>query len=180
MLTFNNKILTVSNKGLEVAAGPTPPPGPVLPAYTLRLRFADGVTPTNSYGTLTQVSSSPNVWDWTYNNPDWQDAWFSDTTLLEVIAGNTSDVTNMRSMFNNCSSLTAVPLLDTSNVTNMRQMFQSCFKVESGALALYQQASSQANPPSEHSNTFIYCGRDTQTGAAELAQIPSSWGGTAS
>jgi hypothetical protein len=31
MLTFNNKILTVSNKGLEVAAGPTPPaPGPEL------------------------------------------------------------------------------------------------------------------------------------------------------
>lgn len=26
MLTFNNKILTVSNKGLEVEAGPTPPP----------------------------------------------------------------------------------------------------------------------------------------------------------
>lgn len=32
MLTFNNKILTVSNKGLEVEAGPTPPAptGPVL------------------------------------------------------------------------------------------------------------------------------------------------------
>lgn len=31
MLTFNNKILTVSNKGLEVEAGPTPPgPTPVL------------------------------------------------------------------------------------------------------------------------------------------------------
>lgn len=32
MLTFNNKILTVSNKGLEVEAGPTPPPpGPSEP-----------------------------------------------------------------------------------------------------------------------------------------------------
>lgn len=32
MLTFNNKILTVSNKGLEVEAGPTPPgPTPSLP-----------------------------------------------------------------------------------------------------------------------------------------------------
>lgn len=28
--------------------------------------------------------------------------------------------------------------------------------------------------------TFYDCGRDTVTGAAELAQIPSDWGGTAS
>jgi len=47
--------------------------------------------------------------------------------------------------------------------------------VESGALALYQQASTQATPPAYHHYTFYRCGRDTTTGAAELAQIPSSW-----
>jgi hypothetical protein len=30
----------------------------------------------------------------------------------------------------------------------------------------------------DHTYTFAWCGRDTITGAAELAQIPSSWGGT--
>lgn len=38
-----------------------------------------------------------------------------------------------------------------------------------------QQASTQANPPANHSYTFTNCGRDTPTGAAELAQIPSGW-----
>jgi len=38
MLTFNNKILTVSNKGLEVEAGPTPPaPVPALPFSTVQI-----------------------------------------------------------------------------------------------------------------------------------------------
>jgi hypothetical protein len=54
-------------------------------------------------------------------------------------------------------------------------MFYNCYKVESGAYALYQQASTQTTPPSSHSNTFRNCGRDTTTGAAELAQIPSDW-----
>jgi len=57
----------------------------------------------------------------------------------------------------------------------MSYMFSGCYKVESGALALYQQASSQATPPSTHNSAFYKCGRDTVTGAAELAQIPSDW-----
>jgi len=42
---------------------------------------------------------------------------------------------------------------------------------------LYQQVSTQANPPSKsnHTRTFMKCGSDTQTGSAELAQIPSDW-----
>jgi hypothetical protein len=60
----------------------------------------------------------------------------------------------------------------------MRRMFNDCLNVQSGALALYQQASTQTTPPSEYYNTFYNCGSNTTTGAAELAQIPSSWGGT--
>ena len=39
---------------------------------------------------------------------------------------DTSQVTNMRSMFHDCSSLIAAPPMDTSNVTNMYQMFRGC------------------------------------------------------
>lgn len=97
------------------------------------------------------------------------------TPLQSVPLFDTSNVTNISFMLNNCRSLSAVPLFDTSNVTNMDGMFYDCYKVESGALALYQQASTQTNPPTEHSLTFYYCGSDTQTGSAELAQIPSDW-----
>ena len=100
------------------------------------------------------------------------------TALTSVPLFDTPIVTNMSSMFIGCSSLTSVPLFDTSSVTNMTNMFKDCTAVESGALALYNQASTQTTPPSNHSGTFTNCGSNTVSGAAELAQIPTSWGGT--
>lgn len=100
------------------------------------------------------------------------------SSLAAVPLFDTSSVTYMDSMFYNCSSLTTVPLFDTSDVTDMSSMFYNCTSVASGALALYQQASTQTNPPTYYDGAFYNCGSNTQTGAAELAQIPSSWGGT--
>lgn len=125
---------------------------------------------------------------------------------FNVLGANTTGVTNMSNLFNNHKYITTIALFDTSSVvnfssflktgsssapvlqtiplfptssaTNVSNMFENCRNVESGALALYQQMSTQANPPSSHTYTFRYCGRNTTTGAAELAQIPTSWGGT--
>ena len=124
---------------------------------------------------------------------------FQDCTSIErVELFDTSSVTNFGYMFKNCSSLTESPLFDTSNATSMSYMFQSCVslrhvplfdtstvtemasafsqcvKVESGALALYQQASLRESDI-YHPGTFYACGYDTVTGSAELAQIPSGW-----
>lgn len=220
-----------------------------LPPYTIRLKYQDGVTPTFSKGTGVQISSSPNIWDLTYENSSWYQLLYWKTDLLEVLGANSTGVTTMRNMFINCSSLTSVPLFDTSSVTrmddmldgcsslttvplfdtssvtnmsymlqacsslttvplfdtssvtnmtrmlfgcslltsiplfntskvtNITQAFSGCVNVQSGALALYQQVSTQANPPSSgnHYQTFKDCGSNTTTGSAELAQIPSSW-----
>jgi len=124
---------------------------------------------------------------------------FSDCNITSVPLYDTSKVTNMSQMFSNCIYLETIPLFDTSNVTYMIQMcshcmslkaiplfntskvtqvsyaFEDCFKVESGALALYNQMANQTNPPTSHSYCFNDCGRDTTAGAAELAQIPSDW-----
>ena len=105
--------------------------------------------------------------------------WFC-SSLQSVPLFDTSSVTAMNGMFYGCSSLQSVPLFDTSSVTNMNGTFDGCTDCATGALALYTQASTQANPPTNHSNCFTNCGRDTTTGAAELAQIPTSWGGTMS
>lgn len=120
------------------------------------------------------------------------------TSLSSVPLFNTSNVTLINSMFDGCISLSSIPLYDTSNVTDMSNMclecsslssiplfnttkvtsidaaFDGCVSVQSGALALYQQASTQANVPS-HQYTFAGCGINTVQGAAELAQIPSDW-----
>jgi hypothetical protein len=127
--------------------------------------------------------------------------------LTSIALFDTSSLTDMNHMLNNCESLTSIPLFDTHNVTdfsymcygyswsgwmpithiplfdtssatNVEGMFGGAKNVESGALALYQQMSTQANPPTNHSSCFRYCGSNTVTGAAELAQIPQDWGGT--
>jgi surface protein len=95
-------------------------------------------------------------------------------SLTSVPLLNTSKVANMEGMFEGCPSLTTIPLFDTSNVTNMQYMFAACINVESGALALYQQSSSQVDVPS-HSGCFSECGINTTSGSAELAQIPDDW-----
>lgn len=77
-----------------------------------------------------------------------------------------------------CSSLKKVPLLNTSKANSVSYMFSDCYKVEEGALALYQQMSTQENYPTTTS-CFRNCGINTTTGLAELQQIPSSWGGLA-
>jgi surface protein len=89
---------------------------------------------------------------------------------------DTGNATNISEMFQDCTSLTAVPLFDTAKALDMKYMFANCPNVESGALALYQQASSQSRVPT-HRYCFYNCGSNTTTGAAELAQIPSGWQG---
>lgn len=88
---------------------------------------------------------------------------------------DTSSVIRMGGMFYGCAALTSIPLFDTSSVVNMDQAFELCTNVQTGALALYQQASTQTTPPSSHTYTFSSTGINTVTGAAELAQIPSDW-----
>lgn len=100
---------------------------------------------------------------------------FGNSSIVTVPLLNTSNVTNMYAMFANCLNLTTIPLFNTSSATNVEDMFSSCHNVQSGALALYQQMSTQTNPPTNHDNTFYNCGDETITGQAELNQIPLAW-----
>lgn len=103
---------------------------------------------------------------------------FHDCASLEICPTfNTSKVKNMTGMLSSCLKLRAVPLFDVSSLENISLAFDSDYRVESGALALYNRAKEVI--PS--ANTYAYaqafrdCGAWTTTGAAELAQIPESW-----
>lgn len=86
--------------------------------------------------------------------------------------------TNCSYMLTQQYYLKSVPYITLGSVEKVTNMFANTYLVESGALAMYNQLSSQAIPPAEHTSTFTNCGSGTTTGAAELAQIPSDWGGT--
>lgn len=201
--TLNGKVLknAANDKWLTKKVDPYNPLG--LPPNTVRVRTSDGNAPQGgNYDTVTLVSGTNNVYDVYKSGTNFNSLLSTTMNVVEVLGANTtgiiymsemfagctsltsvplfdtSSVTDMSYMFQHCTSLTSIPLFNTSNVTDMSNMFKYCSNVQSGALALYQQASSQTTPPARHSGTFTNCGSNTVTGAAELAQIPSSWGGT--
>lgn len=54
---------------------------------------------------------------------------FGYSTFTEAPMFDTSEITDMGNMFDNCKSLTTVPLFDTANVNNMNSMFSFCSKL---------------------------------------------------
>ena len=100
------------------------------------------------------------------------------TLITTTPPWNTSKVTNFGNAFTNCSALTTIGTLDVTAADDVHTMFEWCRNVTGGALALYTQLSTKTVPPTNYSNCFNKCGDNTTTGAAELAQIPTSWGGT--
>ena len=178
-----------------------------LPKFNMfKCKYAPGTAPTMDNMTPSaawrDAESSENIWYVAFFNKG-SHLFYNDTGLVEVLDAtiqlpitNTmsmfssctslnsvhlfdlSSATDTTSMFAFCTSLTSVPLFDLSSATDTAEMFVGCTSVETGALALYQQVSTQTTPPSNHSDMFTDCGSGTTTGAAELAQIPTSWGGT--
>lgn len=105
-------------------------------------------------------------------------SFFAGSSITSIGAIYAPNVTNINEMCNNNSYLTAVPDLYLNSITSCNNAFYGCINVESGALALYNKLAALGAQITAHNQTFAGCGSNTVTGAAELAQIPSSWGGT--
>ena len=75
-------------------------------------------------------------------------------TSLDVSKFDTSKVTDMRYMFNSCEALTSLDVskFDTSNVTNMGSMFSYC-----DALTSLDVSSFDTSNVTDMSNMFHYC-----------------------
>lgn len=98
------------------------------------------------------------------------------TGLQSIAQWPTSNVTGWDRTFRDCIKLQSIPAFDMSSTISMHQSFRNCFRVENGALNIYNQVKDQVE---DHGlNVFTDCGLLSTTGRAELAQIPTSWGGT--
>ena len=91
---------------------------------------------------------------------------------------NFEKATSISSFLRGCRKLKEIPAFNFAVVTNCSYAFYQTRNVESGSKAMYDALISQTTLPSTYSDCFGYCGDQTTTGAAELAQIPDSWGGT--
>lgn len=72
-----------------------------LPPYTIRLKFVDDYTPVPWYGTCQQVSSSPNIWDMTWEYDYWNGylSYNYQNSLIEVLGANTTNIISMEYLF---------------------------------------------------------------------------------
>lgn len=95
------------------------------------------------------------------------------------LTASTHNLETMDRMFANCTALADFVTIRTPNtLTNVGACFSGCSNVVYGSLDQYTYWSSYGTAIANHSGTFTNCGVSTTPGAAELAQIPSAWGGT--
>ena len=156
-------------------------------------------------GKWERVSTSPNRWKLTVQSlqgvGNVDDAWglrflfyvnpttdrgtlipnnLGGGTCKLIDCGNLGNVETCDRMFKNCTGVTEI--CDFTNkfssyFTNANEMFAGCTEVADGAKDAYDVFSAM-DPLPTHADTFKNCGSNTQTGQADLAQIPLSWGGT--
>lgn len=148
----------------------------------------------------TQVSSSPNVWKleitkWAYTalgvglpflfSSNASPPVGTIKLSCKLIGSGNMDVAldgayceSFDRMFAGCYGLESIDPIHCTTVENVGGMFSGCTNVESGALDQYEWFSDYGVNVNNHSGTFTDCGSNTQTGMAELAQIPVGWGGT--
>ena len=116
--TTNGVVLTAPSGAIVTALVDSDNPLAIRP-FTVRFQFGDSsYNPTNetwvSGSFWTQVSSSPNVWDFTYQNPNWvqptNDGLFYEkfldrNNLVTILGANLAGVTTARSLFRGCTAL---------------------------------------------------------------------------
>ena len=103
------------------------------------------------------------------------------SSLVTAQSLDLSSATDTSYMFGNCTSLSRVPSLTLPATTNTRYMFSGCTVVESGALDMYNYLSTKPVAVTTYNGTFNNCGSSADPSApihTEMAQIPTSWGGT--
>ena len=180
-----------------------------LPPNTIRCKFEAEYTPTmgtsrecvdsaNNIWDITNTSS-----EWSYPLMDINDGQVHVTECLGINLGTVTSISHLFHNYGNTLPIPYIPLFDASKLesceyfaydcTNLRKipdlnfdsigycvnMFAGCVNVETGILSMYNKLKQKVTNPLFHEDCFSNCGSNTTTGAAELAQIPASWGGTA-
>ena len=150
------------------------------PESSFRDLFRTNKDDTSIYTDIMWKLGDPNLLKvWGANAPGLRDidGMFANChNLREVCLFDTRHVKRWMSTFGGCDKLQYIPRFDVSSADYMTGTFVNCIHVTGGALDLYNDASS-TGLVQYHYLTFGDCGRNTTTGAAELSEIPESWGG---
>jgi hypothetical protein len=103
-----------------------------------------------------------------------------DCGCFDYVDSNNNTFQSMDRCFGPATALTEFVTMQTPNtLVNLNSVFYGATNVADGALDQYTYWSTYNTNISNHSATFKDCGSNTQTGLADLNQIPVGWGGNA-
>ena len=152
----------------------------VLPSVgdmSMRFRFSDNnynpeLDGVGTDGTWNKLSTNENIWDWFGENSSWKesfkDAFQNQLNLVEVLeTGNLSTLTDVTSIFKNCSSLISFKG-NLAAVKIMASMFYGCSRLENISLSsteastnmssMFYGCSSLKFMPKLDTNKVVYIG----------------------
>lgn len=152
----------------------------VLPSVddmSMRFRFSDNnynpeLDGVGTDGTWNRLSTNENIWDWSKENSNWKesfkDAFQNQLNLVEVLeTGNLSILTDVTSIFKNCSSLISFKG-NLAAVKIMASMFYGCNRLENISLfstgastnmsSMFYGCSSLKSMPKLDTNKVVYIG----------------------
>lgn len=121
----------------------------------------------------------PLLNDWRIYKLDYTFSGCTSLTNIPLLGDHIGQVQSSRSAFAHCESIKSLNGIAASfypgqyyvDFWDPTGMFDGCVNVESGILEMYS-AIRNTRP---HEHTFRNCGINTETGRAELAQIPDDW-----
>lgn len=160
---INNKIARLNSKWMKESDEPLPDYNPLnLPPYTIRIQTTNTSQPVCQLQyadvSISQVQGYNNVWDVTAverlggNITDWGYMFYTNGTsnVYKVLGANTTGVTKMNRMFEDCRNLAEVSIFDTTSVTDMNSMFHNCE-------VLTSVGEFNTSNVTDMSNMFYYC-----------------------
>ena len=131
--------------------------------YSLSLSQIFANTPNLTYANLSKCSGNVELND-----------GFNESGIQYVVLNSNLGESNSVHLFENCYNLKDLNNIKfTGEPFGAETMFQGCVNVESGILDLYNRLVAIGKGP--YGAMFRDCGINTETGRAELEQIPSDW-----
>lgn len=110
----------------------------VVPGGTITLQFSDSsYDPTSGTWAAgsrwNQVSSSPNVWEYTHTTSSWleefKNKFTSSSNLVSILGFNTFGITTLESAFEGCTALNSIDLFSLGNITTVNKLFKGCTRL---------------------------------------------------
>lgn len=149
-------------------------------AYTyLPLFDTSAVTTIDEMFRQTQVTT---IEEYDFTNVESMVNTFYNTRTLRTLPKLNMPKCTVFRPFRYCTNLQYIPeIVLPSTITACEQAFADCYSVQYGIVDAYNYLSSLTiigypqHGRNGHDSTFYACGRDSTTGAAELARIPADW-----